>query len=161
MDRNLGKRQEMVADMLPWVAKVRHYRAAEHQLLGIQHVVGPVWALIVFSSYFFLVVLPDLRIFLSHTHPHTHTCTQIPRAYSAPNSRNHSRATSSSLYRLLYMEDFSYISLRFWICFIKREKLQFGSSNHCFISFFCSCYFIMTERVRIIIWRCHHEYYIR
>lgn len=117
---------------------------------------GPVWALIVFSSYFFLVVLP-WSSYLPHTHPHTHmhttpqTHTHPPHTHTCPQISTQPQTQGTTLeyqrplYRL-YMEDFSYISLRFWICFIKREKLQnlvLKSLFHIF--FFCSCYFIMTE----------------
>lgn len=158
MDRNLGKRGEMVSDMLPWVAKSQTLLGSWTSTTGNTTCS---WPCVSSDCFFFLFLSCGTSlIFVSSSHtpthihahhptntrtsPHTHTCPQIS---TQPQTQGTTLEYQRSLYRLLYMEDFSYISLRFWICFIKREKLQnlVLQITVSYIFFFCSCYFIMTE----------------
>lgn len=160
MDRNLGNLREMVSDMLPWVAKSQTLLGSWTSATGNTTCSCPC----VSSDCFFFLFLScgTSLIFISssHTHTHTHTCTpphkhtHIPPTHTCtqistqPQTQGTTLEYQHSLYRLLYMEDFSYISLRFWICFIKREKLQnlvLQITVSYLFFFFCSCYFIMTE----------------
>ena len=147
--------------------RVRHYWAAEHQLLGIQHSLGPVWALIVFSSFFSLMVLPwslylPLTSTCTHTHTHTHISTQ-------PQTQGTTLEYQRSLYRLLfpvlYMEDFCYISLKHWICPSREKVYNIWFLKPLFhIIFFPKAVISLWLKVKVrdhYLRRCHHEYYMR
>ena len=143
MDRNLGKlremvrcRQEILECCLPWGCKKSD--TTEH--LNINYWEYNIFLALCELWLFFLPIsfswyFCDLHIFLSHTHAHTYTHTPQhtpPHAHTQSSTQPQTQGTTleyqRALYRLLcpvlYMEDFSYISLKFWICLIKRESFK-------------------------------------
>ena len=183
MDRNLGKLREMVRDRESWHAAF-HGVAKSQILLGIwTSTTGNAthsWSCVSSDCFFFLFLSHGTSVIFissSHTHMHTHTCTppnthHHPHTHTQISTQPQTQGTTleyqRSLYRLLfpvlYMEDFSYISLKFWICLIKTES---------FICFFKPLFHIIFFSVAVIsLWlrvkvrdhymrRCHHEYYMR